>query len=85
MPRNSNRRSTKMNSGPSSRKCATPAGAWRMERVWQPDEQSPQSEIDLYEAALQQEGDRRINPRCLDDYVTIAYRLAGNPDAESET
>jgi hypothetical protein len=55
---------------------------WRMERVWQPDEESPDAEIKIYETGRRLVDDVTLNPRCLDDYVTIAYDFAGYLDGE---
>ncbi|MFD5083426.1 hypothetical protein ACFWOG_12405 [Kitasatospora sp. NPDC058406] len=44
-----------------------------MERDWSPDEESGEA----YEKASVAIGDRRLHPRDLDAYATIAYEVAG--------
>ncbi|MEU7802574.1 hypothetical protein AB0B10_25275 [Micromonospora arborensis] len=49
---------------------------WRMERVWQPDAETPDAESEAHQRASRQVGGALIVPRCLDDYVMQAYRAA---------
>ncbi|WP_327072086.1 hypothetical protein OG196_42860 [Kitasatospora purpeofusca] len=51
--------------------------SWRMERVWSPDEESSEAYDAAYEKAAVTIGDRRLHPRDLDAYATIAYEVAG--------
>ncbi|MFE2729356.1 hypothetical protein [Kitasatospora sp. NPDC059327] len=51
--------------------------SWRMERVWSPDEESSEAYDAAYEEASVTIGDRRLHPRDLDAYATIAFEVAG--------
>ncbi|MGW2543155.1 hypothetical protein ACWC5I_20335 [Kitasatospora sp. NPDC001574] len=51
--------------------------SWRTERVWSPDEESSERYDAAYEKASVTIGDRRLHPRDLDAYATIAYEVAG--------
>lgn len=53
-----------------------PRVEWRTELILQPDEESTQAEVALYEGRIVTVGGHRINPRCLDDYTAIAYQTA---------
>ncbi|MFD6691046.1 hypothetical protein ACFWEV_34905 [Streptomyces bacillaris] len=60
-----------------------PRPTWRMERVWQPAAGSSDEHNRAYEDGCVTIGGHRLHPRCLDDYSTIAYQLAGL-DSEEE-
>lgn len=51
---------------------------WRLERVWALDDESTSEERAAYESAVKNIGRHSINPRCLDDYVTLAYDLVAS-------
>ncbi|GAA2793183.1 hypothetical protein GCM10010441_18030 [Kitasatospora paracochleata] len=51
--------------------------SWWMERVWTPDEESSAAYDTAYEKTAVTIGDRRLHPRDLDAYTTIAYEVAG--------
>lgn len=48
---------------------------WRLERVWAVDDESTPEERAKYEESATSVAGYDINPRCLDDYVTVAYDL----------
>ncbi|MFI6448546.1 hypothetical protein [Kitasatospora sp. NPDC050543] len=58
--------------------------SWRMERVWSPDEESGEGYDAAYEKAAVTIGDRRLHPRDLDAYATIAYEVAGLHQEDDE-
>lgn len=49
---------------------------WQMEFVWQPNIESSASVHADYETGLREVSDRMMDPRCLDDYTSIAYSCA---------
>jgi hypothetical protein len=57
-------------------RAAGPRVEWRTECVHLPDEESSAAESAEYESRIVTVEGFRINPRCLDDYTTIAYQYA---------
>lgn len=49
---------------------------WRIECVFQPHEESLPENVEAYESGVAKVGGRFINPKCLDDYTTLAYGFA---------
>lgn len=65
-------------------RAAGPRLEWRVERVWALDEESSKEEIEAYEKAAKPVAGRHINPRCLDDYVHLAWNFAAMIGVDSE-
>ncbi|MGW3196726.1 hypothetical protein ACWDBD_19455 [Streptomyces sp. NPDC001118] len=61
-----------------------PRPEWAMERVWTPDEETDEAYDAAYGKACVTIGDRRLHPRDLDAYTTIAYELADLADQDDE-
>lgn len=51
--------------------------AWRMERLWIPDEETSEAEHAAYDAQCRDVAGVMLAPRCLDAYVQQAYDVAG--------
>ncbi|WP_405475294.1 hypothetical protein [Streptomyces sp. NBC_00009] len=56
---------------------------WEMERVRSPDEETDEAYDAAYEKACVTIGGRRLHPRDLDAYTTIAYELADLADQDA--
>lgn len=49
---------------------------WRIECVVKPQEESLPETVEAYQAGVVKVGGHFINPKCLDDYTTLAYEFA---------
>lgn len=63
---------------------AGPRLEWRLERVWALDEESSKEEREAYEKSAKSVAGRHINPRCLDDYASLAWNFAEMVGLDSE-
>ncbi|MGW1159327.1 hypothetical protein [Streptomyces sp. NPDC002519] len=61
-----------------------PRPEWAMERVWTPDEETDEKYDAAYEKGCVTIAGRRLHPRDLDAYTTIAYELADLADQDDE-
>ncbi|WP_404200572.1 hypothetical protein [Streptomyces tauricus] len=61
-----------------------PRPQWEMERVWTPDEETDEAYDAAYANGCVTIGGRRLHPRDLDAYTTIAYELADLADQDEE-
>lgn len=58
--------------------------AWRLERLWYPDEESSETELAAYDAQCRDIAGVTLAPRCLDAYVMQAYAAAGVSSPEDD-
>lgn len=65
-------------------RAAGPRLEWRLEGVRALDEESSDEEIQADEKASKPVAGRLINPRCLDNYVSLAWSLAEMVDIDSD-